>query len=218
MASRLRLILWLIVLLTTTALADEARRIRDWAASGYPHLRVEDVRVRGPWAVVDFRHKEVEDGDDHVLQLLLRRESNAWFLIDLHRRGHTLFPVDLAECGAPLQHADFLLGRPATPEQLRQARQHGPFFERLSTHRLTEGLGDGMAKDPWSIMLMRNELYARHGRPFQDPYLRDYYHSRPWYRADPDFREERLNPVERYNIQVLLKEERQSLKALEPVP
>ncbi len=58
------------------------------------------------------------------------------------------------------------------------------------------------------LRLMRNTIYAAHGRKFQDQVLKEYMGNRPWYRAlveAEDFSEKVLSDVERKNI-VLLKE------------
>ena len=209
-------LLFLALLLAVSALADDSQRIEALASKAYPHLKVTEVRQRSAWAVVEFEHKEPEPGDEHVMQMLWRKDSGAWFPIDLHRRGYELFPVDLAECAVPLTDAQVLMGRAPTKQEMREAREHGPFFADLSTRKLTDGLGDGTSKDPWSLMLMRNEIFARHGRTFQDPTLRSYFESRPWYRPDPKFRDDQLNAVERYNVQVLIKEEKAAISKLKP--
>ncbi len=51
----------------------------------------------------------------------------------------------------------------------------------------------------WELTLMRNEIYARHGRPFRNPHIRQYFAKQSWYSPDPAFSERRLNATERYN-------------------
>jgi len=56
---------------------------------------------------------------------------------------------------------------------------------------------------------LRNEIYARHGMIFQDPWLREYFQSQSWYKPDPEFREALLTGVERANVaQIRAYEER----------
>ncbi len=60
------------------------------------------------------------------------------------------------------------------------------------------------------LRLARNEIYARHGRKFQDQELQAYFNSQPWYAGfiEPeDFNENMLNDVERENAEILKKEE-----------
>ena len=55
------------------------------------------------------------------------------------------------------------------------------------------------------LRLMRNEIYARHGRVFDDPSLQKYFSAQPWYRpkGDNSAAEAELSPVERQNIEII---------------
>lgn len=64
----------------------------------------------------------------------------------------------------------------------------------------------------WELTLMRNEIYAVHGRPFKDPDLRSYFSSRPWYHADPQFKEKSLAPLELENARFILDYQRRQGK------
>jgi hypothetical protein len=54
---------------------------------------------------------------------------------------------------------------------------------------------------PSTLRYARNEIYARKGRRFADPDLRDYFSRFAWYR--PRFDEVTLNPVERQNVALI---------------
>lgn len=57
--------------------------------------------------------------------------------------------------------------------------------------------------DAETLRLARNEIYARHGRKFQDTELQAYFESMPWYngRLDPEeFSEDVLNSYEKKNL------------------
>ena len=56
----------------------------------------------------------------------------------------------------------------------------------------------------WELTLMRNEIYARHGRPFNNAYVRNYFLNTGWYRPDNSFRESRLSKVESQNAATIL--------------
>jgi hypothetical protein len=73
-------------------------------------------------------------------------------------------------------------------EQLHQA---------LSTQLLT--LEDVRGLRPDDARRLRNEIYARHGRRFQDPKLERYFASFSWYKPNADFRESQLNTTEKAN-------------------
>jgi hypothetical protein len=79
------------------------------------------------------------------------------------------------------------------------------WHERLSSDSLEEGHFDGLY--PEAARRLRNEIFARHGRPFTDPALRSYFASLPWYREDPAYTDARLTPTERYNVASLVRYE-----------
>ena len=70
-----------------------------------------------------------------------------------------------------------------------------------STRYLSDS--DVRGLDDRSLMLARNEIYARHGRKFNDAEIRAYFESKSWYypTIDPaDFTEDMLSDVEKANI------------------
>lgn len=63
-----------------------------------------------------------------------------------------------------------------------------------------QGLSD------WELILARNEIYARHGRLFNDPDIQVYFNGCSWYHgsiAPDDFSADVFNEVELQNIKVL---------------
>ena len=56
---------------------------------------------------------------------------------------------------------------------------------------------------PEDARRLRNEIYARHGRRFQDPKLQRYFASFSWYRPNDSFRESQLNETERANATLI---------------
>ncbi len=60
---------------------------------------------------------------------------------------------------------------------------------------------------PYTLCLARNEIYARHGRLFDDQNIQEYFDSLPWYEgtvAPEDFDDELLNQIEKTNINKIL--------------
>ena len=58
----------------------------------------------------------------------------------------------------------------------------------------------------------RNEIYARHGRLFQDQQMQDYFNSCSWYSgqiAPEDFQESVLSDIERYNRDLIIEYEQE---------
>jgi hypothetical protein len=58
------------------------------------------------------------------------------------------------------------------------------------------------------LRVLRNEVYARHGRPFRTDWLRDRFRVEPWYEERPEFTEAELTAVDRANIALLTGRER----------
>jgi hypothetical protein len=64
-------------------------------------------------------------------------------------------------------------------------------------------VGDVRGLLPEDARRLRNEIYARHGRRFQDPKLQRYFASFSWYRPNDSFRESQLNETERANATLI---------------
>jgi hypothetical protein len=70
--------------------------------------------------------------------------------------------------------------------------------EKLSTEEITdETLGAMFAED---LRVLRNEVYARHGRIFKDAELQKYFAAQAWYKPNPDFKDDMLNEIEAKNL------------------
>ncbi|HSU12760.1 YARHG domain-containing protein [Longimicrobium sp.] len=101
-----------------------------------------------------------------------------------------------------------LLSGPVIPrviDHVEQQRAHmGPSSLPVSERLLT--FEDLQGKSSWDLDVLRNEIYARHGRRFENRALQSYFDSQPWYKGvySPDrFREDQLNPVERANASLI---------------
>ena len=70
--------------------------------------------------------------------------------------------------------------------------------EKLATEEITDAtLGEMFAED---LRVLRNEVYARHGRVFKDPELQKYFAAQAWYKPNPDFKDDMLNAIEAKNL------------------
>lgn len=64
----------------------------------------------------------------------------------------------------------------------------------------------------WELKLARNEIYARHGRKFNDEQLQDYFNSRSWYKGTvnpDDFSVSVFNAYEKANAEFIASYEKQ---------
>lgn len=53
------------------------------------------------------------------------------------------------------------------------------------------------------LRILRNAVYARHGRTFQAKDLKEFFSQEPWYRKDPAFTEARLTDQDRRNLELI---------------
>jgi len=64
---------------------------------------------------------------------------------------------------------------------------------------------------------MRQEIYARHGKVFKEPWLQKYFSSFDWYKADPDFTDAALTEVEKKNIATIAAYEKRAVTAMSTI-
>ena len=78
------------------------------------------------------------------------------------------------------------------------AAREAKIREWFSTNLVTdETLGALFAED---LRVLRNEIYARHGRVFKDVKLQKYFEAQSWYKANPEFKDDQLNKIEITNL------------------
>lgn len=71
--------------------------------------------------------------------------------------------------------------------------------------QLTLAQIDGMSRR--DLRLLRNTIFARHGRPFQSEVLSLYFSDKAWYRPRDDFKESMLTEVDKRNIKLVQSQE-----------
>ena len=105
--------------------------------------------------------------------------------------------------GQPWYQPRLALGNPVVLSAVEKknaaliSQAESGLHQQLSEKPLPPALLQGLSAD--DARKLRNEIYARRGKTFQDPWLRGYFESQPWYKPDPKFREARLTPTERAN-------------------
>lgn len=53
------------------------------------------------------------------------------------------------------------------------------------------------------LRILRNTIYARRGRSFKSPVLREYFEQKDWYKPDPRYTDARLTPVDQRNVTLI---------------
>ena len=87
--------------------------------------------------------------------------------------------------------------------------------ERLSAEPITQALLEGLFLE--DAVKLRNEVYARRGRVFQNRWLQRYFESFQWYKANPAFSEKLLSETERQNVAVIREYEKTAERALQRI-
>ena len=87
--------------------------------------------------------------------------------------------------------------------------------QELSTKPITRALLEGLFLEDASQM--RQEIYARHGKVFKEPWLQKYFSSFDWYKADPNFSEASLSEVEKKNIATIAAYEKRAVTAMSTI-
>lgn len=87
--------------------------------------------------------------------------------------------------------------------------------EGLSTTPVTRALLEGLFLEDASQM--RQEIYARHGKVFKEPWLQKYFASFAWYKADPNFTDDALTDVEKKNITTIAAYEKRAVTAMSTI-
>ncbi len=65
---------------------------------------------------------------------------------------------------------------------------------------------------PEALRLIRNAIYARHGRVFKDPQLQRYFQSQSWYRKNLRYNDSSLSALDRKNAQFIVSYEQRARK------
>jgi YARHG domain len=87
--------------------------------------------------------------------------------------------------------------------------------QELSTQPITQALLEGLFLE--DAKQMRQEIYARHGKVFKEPWLQKYFSSFDWYKADPNFTDASLSEVEKKNIATIAAYEKRAVTAMSTI-
>ena len=191
--------IFLVMWLGLAAYCDDRSEIQALFPPGGWRLRPE-LRVVDGWSVCGI------DTKDSAVVALVHRMDGRWRL--LVSSGGVLDWDELYQFGLPRR----LLGKFGTPPA--KSLPEGPYWKAQTAEQDLTSKDLPAYHQPWILALMRNEIYARHGRPFQDPTLRGYFRERSWYHERSDFRDTDLSPRERRNVLFLLRQEQRLTQGL----
>jgi len=63
---------------------------------------------------------------------------------------------------------------------------------------------DLVCKTNEELALLRNEVYARHGRQFETPKYQEYFNSKSWYKINPEYSDALLTETDKANLALIL--------------
>jgi hypothetical protein len=95
------------------------------------------------------------------------------------------------------------LGTIAAAQKLKRGLALSPgdmeFFENKP---ISEQMLRGLSL--YELRLLRNEIYARHGRQFQAQWLQQYFYGQSWYTPDENFKDEELSGFDKQNVETIV--------------
>ena len=86
---------------------------------------------------------------------------------------------------------------------------------QISTVPITSALLQGLFLE--DVRKMREEIYARHGKVFKDPWTQKYFASLDWYKANPNYTDASLSAVEKGNVAVIAAYEKKAVTAMSTI-
>jgi hypothetical protein len=92
----------------------------------------------------------------------------------------------------------------AQSKQRRLAISPGD-MELFENKIITEHMLKGLSLH--ELRLLRNEIYARHGRAFRAAWLQQYFWSQPWYEQKEDFQDEQVSGTDKLNVETIVRYE-----------
>lgn len=150
---------------------------------------VDEVAVHKAWALVQW-----SDGDA-AGQALFHRLDGRW--VSVFGGGGALVAANLFQYGVPRESWQPLLGRSLSAAELAQVSPGPYWIDWIRQNDLQDR--DLRGHSDWVLSLMRNEIFAVHGRPFRDEEMRAYFGQRSWYHPDQAYSDKRLSLREARN-------------------
>ena len=105
----------------------------------------------------------------------------------------------------------YILDETVTQEQIKNAlcpedyfAYNGLKFSKLDSKLTEEDLKE---LDKARLRLMRNAVYARHGRTFKSVDLQSLWECYTWYKKNPNYNDSLLTDIDKYNIELIQKYE-----------
>jgi hypothetical protein len=93
----------------------------------------------------------------------------------------------------------------AAQKQQRRLRLSPGDMEFFENRTISTQMLQGLSL--YELRLLRNEIYARHGRMFRATWLQQYFYGQPWYQPDENFKDETVSGTDKQNVETIVKYE-----------
>jgi hypothetical protein len=94
-------------------------------------------------------------------------------------------------------------------------RYENKLHDSISNKPITRSLLEGLFLE--DVRKMRDEIYARHGKVFKDPWTQKYFASFDWYKANSNFTDASLSVVEKGNLAVIARYEKKAVTVMSTI-
>jgi len=115
----------------------------------------------------------------------------------------------------PIERKNLELLSTAQKRQRKVALLPGD-MELFENKAITDPMLHGLSLH--ELRLLRNEVYARHGRMFRAEWLQQYFYQQPWYTPDENFKDESLSGNDKLNVETIVKFENRIHQELSTKP
>ncbi|HEV7797614.1 MAG TPA: YARHG domain-containing protein [Pyrinomonadaceae bacterium] len=102
---------------------------------------------------------------------------------------------------SPIEEKNLLTIEAAQKKSRKLALAPGD-MELFENKLIAEQMLHGLSLN--ELRLLRNEVYARHGRQFQAEWLQQYFWGQPWYQPDSNFKDEELSGPDKQNVETIV--------------
>ncbi|PYS22919.1 MAG: hypothetical protein DMF72_11435 [Acidobacteria bacterium] len=85
----------------------------------------------------------------------------------------------------------------------------------ISTKPITRALLSGLFVE--DVRKMRDEIYARHGKVFKDPWTQKYFASFDWYKINQNYSDAQLTAIEKGNLAIIAAYEKKAVTAMSTI-
>jgi hypothetical protein len=206
--------------------------IREAESAKHPQIEPGDMRFYQDRVITTAMLGEHSPQDWEVLEAEVLANHGYVFEFELDEEGRRLQPSDLqqyfderywyhrnphfaAEKLSPIERQNLDTIALAVMKQNKRSVSPG-VMNLFRTTPLTDAMLANV--NLADLRLMRNEIYARHGRPFQTAWLAEYFRQEPWYMPRKDYSDADLSSVERANIALIAKREEELHQSLSTRP